>query len=246
MKAVVQFLFKLGSPNWFYYKSGPFVPVFGLLCFCLMAYGLVNGLAYAPMDFKQGNSFRIIYIHVPTSFVALSCYYMMAAMGAIFLIWRTKMAEIVLHCSATIGAAMSFLSLFTGAVWGKPTWGAWWVWDARVTSMLVLFFLYLGIVALSQAYEREDLGTKAASILALVGTVNIPIIYWSVDWWYALHQGATLKLTEDSKMAPEMLQPLLYMIAGVYCFYVFLLLVHSRAEILKREQRKQWVRELVK
>ena len=246
MKSLVQFFFKLGSPQWFYRVSGPLVPVFAVLALGLIAWGLTLGLLYAPMDFKQGNSYRIIYIHVPSSFVALSCYYMMALLAAVYLIWRTKMAEIVLRCCAVIGAAVTFISLVTGAIWGKPTWGTWWVWDARVTSMLVLFFIYMGIYALAKAYEREELGSKAEAILALVGTVNIPIIYWSVDWWFALHQGATLKLTEKSAMESSMLFPLLVMIAATYCLYILLILLHSRADILRSEQRKQWVKELVK
>ncbi|NRB41695.1 MAG: cytochrome c biogenesis protein CcsA [Pseudomonadales bacterium] len=246
MKSLVQFFFKLGSPNWFYKVSSYLVPVFALLSIGLMSWGLVAGLLYAPMDFKQGNSYRIIYIHVPSSFIALSCYYMMALLAAVYLIWRTKMAAIVLRSCAVIGAAMTFIALVTGAIWGKPTWGTWWVWDARVTSMLVLFFIYMGIFALSKAYEREELGSKAAAILALVGTVNIPIIYWSVDWWFALHQGATLKLTEKSAMDSAMLFPLLVMIAATYCLYVLLILLHSRAEIIRSEQRKQWVKDLVK
>lgn len=245
MKPIIQFFFKLGSPNWFYGATGFLVPIFALLSFGLIGWGLIEGLLYAPMDAKQGNSYRIIYIHVPTSFVSLSCYYMMALLAAVYLIWRTKMAEIVLRTCAAVGAAMTFISLISGAVWGKPTWGTWWVWDARVTSMLVLFFIYMGIYALSKAYEREELGSKAAAILALVGTVNIPIIYWSVDWWFALHQGATLKLTEQSAIDSAMLFPLLIMIAATYCLYILLILLHSRAEIIRCEQRKQWVKELV-
>ena len=244
MKSIIQFLFKLGSPQWFYKVTTWLVPVFALASALLLGWGLVEGLLYAPMDFKQGNSYRIIYIHVPSSFVALSCYYMMAILAAIYLIWRTKMAEVVLKSCAIVGAAMTFVSLITGAIWGKPTWGTWWVWDARVTSMFVLFFIYIGIYALAKAYEREELGAKAAAILALVGTVNIPIIYRSVDWWFALHQGSTLKLTEKSAIDSSMLFPLLIMIAGTYSFYAFLILQHSRVEILRIEQRKQWVREL--
>ena len=246
MKALVQFLFKLGSPQWFYKNTAWLVPIFAVLTLGLLSWGLIQGLLYAPMDFKQGNSYRIIYIHVPSSFIALSCYYMMAALAAVYLIWRTKMAEIVLRSCAVIGAAMTFISLVTGAIWGKPTWGTWWVWDARVTSMLVLFFIYMGIYALSKAYEREELGSKAAAVLTLVGTVNIPIIYWSVDWWFALHQGASLKLTEKSALDSSMLFPLLVMIAATYCLYGLLILLHSRAEILRSEERKQWVKELVK
>jgi heme exporter protein C len=241
-----KFFHQLGSPRWFYQISGRFLPWLMALSLVLLVTGIIWGLAFAPMDYKQGNSFRIIYIHVPAAFISLAGYYIMAIAGAIALIWRMKMADIMMRACAPIGAAMTFIALVTGAIWGKPTWGTWWVWDARITSMLILFFLYLGVMALSQAYQRVELGTKAAAILALVGTVNIPIIYKSVDWWYSLHQPATLKLTQKPSMAPEMLWPLLIMIAGFYLFYAVLLILHSRAEILHREQRTQWVRELIK
>ncbi|CAA0122333.1 Heme exporter protein C [BD1-7 clade bacterium] len=241
-----QLYHKLGSPRWFYQMSGRWLPWLAVIAAVLLMTGTIWGLFYAPADFKQGNSFRIIYIHVPAAFIALAGYYIMAIAGAIALIWRMKMAEVVLRVCAPIGAAMTFIALFTGAVWGKPTWGTWWVWDARITSMLVLFFLYLGVLALAQAYERDELGSKAAAILALVGTVNIPIIYKSVDWWYSLHQPATLKLTEKPSMHPDMLWPLLIMVVGTYVLYAVLVIIHARAEILRREQRTSWVKELVK
>lgn len=241
-----QFFHKLGSPKWFYNISGKVLPYLAFVAIALLVVGAVWGLAFAPMDYKQGNSFRIIYIHVPTAFVALAGYYLMATAGAISLIWRMKMAGIVLKVTAPIGAAMTFLALFTGAVWGKPTWGTYWVWDARITSMLILLFLYLGIHALMQAFSREDLAEKSAAILALVGTVNIPIIYKSVDWWYTLHQPATLKLTEKPSMHPDMLWPLLIMIAGVYAFFALVIMLHARVEILRREKKTGWVQSLVK
>ena len=150
-----------------------------------------------------------------------------------------------MKAAAPVGAAFTFIALFTGAVWGKPTWGTWWEWDARITSMLVLLFLYLGVVALYEAFDNKEAAGKACAVLSLVGMVNIPIIYKSVDWWYSLHQPATLKLTEKSSMAPEMLWPLLIMIAGFYTLYAALLLLHGRAEVLRQEQRTRWVEELV-
>ena len=240
-----KFFHQLGSPRWFYRISGKLLPWLMVISLALLSVGTVWGLAFAPMDFKQGNSFRIIYIHVPAAFISLAGYSIMAAAGFVVLVWRMKMADIVLRACAPIGAAMTFIALVTGAIWGKPTWGTYWVWDARITSMLVLFFLYLGVIALANAYQREELGTRASAILALVGTVNIPIIYKSVDWWYSLHQPATLKLTQKPSMAPEMLWPLLIMIAAFYIFYAVLVMLYARAEILQREQRTQWVKELV-
>ncbi len=240
------FYHKLGSPKWFYDISGKWLPWLAGLTAVLLATGAVWGLLYAPVDFKQGNSYRIIFLHVPVSFIALVGYYIMAIAGAITLIWRMKLAEVVMRACAPIGAAMTFLALISGAIWGKPTWGTWWVWDARITSMLVLFFLYLGVIALGEAFTNKDAGTKASAVLALVGTVNIPIIYKSVDWWYSLHQPATIKFTEESSMHPDMLYPLMIMIGAFYLLYAVLLILHARGEILYREHRTQWVKDLVK
>ena len=236
--------YRLGSPRWFYQKSGKWLPWLAIASLLLLSVGLVLGLGFAPQDAKQGNSFRIIYVHVPASFLALAGYYVMAIAGAIGLIWKMKLADMVMKSAAPIGAVLTFIALFTGAVWGKPTWGTYWVWDARITSMLILFFLYLGVIALHQAYTSQDMASKAASILALVGTVNIPIIYKSVDWWYTLHQPATIKLTKAPTMHPDMFKPLFIMILGFYCFYALVLILNTRLEILRRERRTSWVAEL--
>lgn len=211
----------------------------------LLLIGTVWGLAYAPADFRQGNSYRIIYVHVPVAVVSLVGYYLMAAAGAISLIWKMKMADIVMKSCAPIGAAMTLLALVSGAIWGKPTWGTWWVWDARITSMLILLFLYIGVIALYDAYDNKEAAGKACAVLSLVGMVNIPIIYKSVDWWYSLHQPATIKLTGGSTIDNSMLQPLLVMALGFYCFYALSLVLYARAEILNRERNTQWVRELL-
>lgn len=239
------FYHKMGSPRWFYQISSRFLPWLVIAAVVLLVVGAVWGLAYAPMEGKQGNSYRIMYIHVPAAVISLAGYYIMATAGAINLIWRMKVADVVVKSAAPIGAAMTFLTLVTGAIWGKPTWGTWWVWDARNTSMLVLLFLYLGISALYEAFEREEQAGRACAILALVGTVNIPIIYKSVDWWFTLHQPASLKLTEPSTMHPSMWQPLMLMIAAFYIMYGALLTLRARTEILHRESRKQWVKDLV-
>jgi heme exporter protein C len=211
----------------------------------LLVTGLVWGMGFAPEDVRQGNSFRIIYLHVPAAFLALAGYFLMASAGAVGLIWKMKLSYMVMKCAAPIGAAITFVALFTGAVWGKPTWGSYWVWDARVTSMLILFFLYVGVMALRNAFHSQEAGNKASAVLALVGTVNIPIIYKSVDWWFTLHQPSTIKLTSAPTMHPDMFQPLLVMILGFYCFYALALLLSVRVEILKRERKTAWVREIV-
>lgn len=240
-----QWFHRLGSPRWFYEKTSRWSPWLGVITLVLFLVGITWGLAYAPIDSKQGNSYRIIYIHVPAAFLALAGYYVMAIAGAVGLIWRMKLSFMVMKSAAPIGAVLTFISLVTGAIWGKPTWGTWWVWDARITSMLILFFLYLGVIALQGAYQSRDMGNKSSAILSLVGMINIPIIYKSVDWWFTLHQPATLKLTGGSSIDPSMAYPLLLMIAAFYGLYAWLLMAWTRTEILEQEQKTKWVGELL-
>ncbi len=241
-----QWFHRLGSPRWFYEKTHCWMTWIALASLLLFTAGLVWGLGFAPADAKQGNSYRIIFIHVPASFLALAGYYIMAINGAVGIIWRMKLPFMMMKCAAHIGATLTFISLVTGAIWGKPTWGTWWEWDARITSMLILFFLYLGIIALQEAYQNQEAADKTCAILALVGMVNIPIIYKSVDWWYTLHQPATLKLTEASSISPTMAYPLILMIMAFYGVYAWLLISHTNVEILRREKKTKWVQELVK
>jgi heme exporter protein C len=240
-----QWFHRLGSPRWFYEKTTAWLPWLAVLSIALVSTASVWGLAFAPDDFKQGNSYRIIYIHVPAAFLALAGYYIMAISGAVGLIWKMKLPFMVMKSAAPIGALLTFVSLITGSIWGKPTWGTWWEWDARITSMLILFFLYLGMIALQQAFMHRDTADKASAVLALVGMVNIPIIYKSVDWWNTLHQPATIKFTSKSTIDPSMLYPLLVMVIGFYCFYALVLLLYTRVEILRREHRTQWVSDLI-
>lgn len=236
---------RLGSPRWFYQKTNRWLPWLGTITTLLLVVGLIWGLAYAPEDARQGNSFRIIYIHVPASVLALAGYYIMAISGAVGLIWKIKLSYMVMHAAAPLGAALTFVALFTGAVWGKPTWGTYWVWDARITSMLILLFLYLGVLLLRHAYTGIETANKSSAILSLVGMVNIPIIYKSVDWWQTLHQPATIKFTGAPSMHPDMFAPLVVMIVGFYCFYALVLILNTRAQILERERKASWVKELV-
>jgi len=240
-----QWFHRLGSPRWFYEKTTPWLPWLAVISAALIITGIVWGLAFAPADYKQGNSYRIIYIHVPAAFLALAGYYIMAISGAVGLIWKMKLPYMVMKSAAPIGAILTFISLVTGSIWGKPTWGTWWEWDARITSMLILFFLYLGMIALQQAFQHRDTADKASAVLALVGMVNIPIIYKSVDWWNTLHQPATIKFTSKSSIDPSMLYPLLVMVIGFYVFYALVLLLNTRIEVLRRENRTQWVNDLV-
>jgi len=244
-EALKRLYHRMGSPKWFYEISARWLPWFAIPAALFMIVGTVWGLAFAPADYQQGNSFRIIYIYVPAAILAQSAYAMMAIAGAIYLIWRMKMAAWVAAAIAPIGASFCFIALITGAIWGKPTWGTWWVWDARLTSMLLLLFLYFGVMALQKAMDTEDTSAKAGAILSLVGLVNIPIIKYSVEWWNTLHQPATLKLTEESTMAMDMLIPLLIMIVGFYLLFATLIFMRTRNSVLWHERKKNWVKKLV-
>ena len=239
-----QWFHRLGSPKWFYEKTSWCPFWLGLISVVLLLIGCAWGLGFAPADYKQGNSYRIIYIHVPASFLALAGYYLMAIAGAIGLIWRMKISFMVMKSAAPLGAALTFVSLVTGAIWGKPTWGTWWEWDARITSMLILFFLYLGIIALQESFTNQDSADRTCAILSLVGTVNIPVIYKSVDWWFSLHQGATIKLMGNSSIDFSMAYPLITMIVAFYVAYAWLLINRTRVEILDRERRSRWVQDM--
>ena len=235
---------RLGSPRPFYEISGVILPSAGILCLFFLAVGFIWALGFAPPDYQQGHSVRIMYIHVPAAIVAQSSYMMMATAGAVFLIWRIKIADMALQCAAPIGASLTFLALVTGAIWGKPTWGTWWVWDARLTSTLVLLFLFIGVIVLRSAKEGSESVGRATAILAVVGLINLPIIKFSVDWWFTLHQPSSFSLTESPSMPPEMWLPLLVMVVGFYLFFFFIWTHRVRTEILKREHRSQWVRSI--
>ncbi len=237
---------RMGSPRSFYAIAERAAPWFLGVGVAAIVVGLVWGLAFAPPDYQQGNSFRIMYLHVPTAILAQSVYLMIGAAGLVLLVWRMKLADMLIVAAAPFGLAMTALALITGAIWGKPTWGTWWVWDARTTSMLVQLFLYFGLIALRQAIPREETAGRACAILAVVGTVNIPIIKYSVDWWLTLHQPSTFKLTEAPSMPPEMYLPLLVSVIGFYALFGGLAFARTANVILERERATQWVRALVR
>lgn len=239
-----RFWYRLGSPRHFYALAGAWIPWLAAAALLLLGTGIVWGLLFAPPDYQQGHSFRIIYVHVPAASLALSAYIAMAAVGVVVLVWRMKMAEIMLQAMAVPGAVLCALALFSGALWGKPTWGTYWFWDARITSMLVLLFLYLGVIALGSAIASPVLAARATSVLAIVGAVNIPIIKYSVEWWNTLHQSATFKLTEKPAMAPEMYQPLIFSLLGLYVLFALVVMLRVRNAILLRESDAQWVKGL--
>ena len=233
---------KLGSPKWFFEISMGWPRAFGLAAAVLLTVGCVWGLAIAPADYQQGNSFRIMYVHVPAAMLAQSIYLLMGTCGVIVLVWRMKLADMVLKNAVPIGMAMAALALFTGSIWGAPTWGTWWEWDGRTTSTLVLLFLYFGVYALRQSIPSADAASRACAVLAIVGMINIPIIKYSVEWWATLHQPPLRLVGENPSMPPSMYLPLIVNILGFYCFLGAVLLMRTRLEILVRERGTQWVR----
>ncbi len=241
---MMNFLHRLASPPHFYRISGRLLPWLGALFAILLVAGLVGGLYLAPPDYQQGDSFRIMYIHVPAAWMSLFVYMVMAGAGLIVLVWRIKLAELVAIHSAPIGASFTFLALVTGSIWGKPMWGTWWVWDARLTSELILLFLYLGVIGLYNAIEDKRAAARAISILALVGVVNIPIIHYSVEWWNTLHQGPTVTRFDKPAIATSMLIPLLLMALAFKVYYLLALLMRLRLALLEREANSRWVAEL--
>lgn len=217
----------------FYSLSNYLIPVFSVFLLVSGIYGAVGGLCLAPADYQQGDAFRIIYVHVPSAFLSLFIYFIMAFFSVISLIFRIKLAELIVSGSVNLGSWFTFLALFTGCIWGKPMWGAWWVWDARLTSELILLFLYLGVIALRSAIPERHIATQATAILLTLGLANIPIIHYSVYWWNTLHQGTTIRLLGPSLIEPTMLYPLLSMIVAFLSFYFIILLLHIRCEALE-------------
>jgi heme exporter protein C len=236
---------KLGSPPHFYRIAGNWLPWLGTIFLLLLVAGVYGGLILAPPDYQQGESYRIIFVHVPSAWMSLFIYMVMAACGVVVLVWRMKIAEIVLISSAPIGASFTFLALATGSLWGKPMWGTWWVWDARLTSELILLFLYLGVIGLHGAIEDKRIAARAIAILAIVGMVNIPIIHYSVEWWNSLHQGPTVTKFDEPSIHWSMLIPLLLMALAFQVYYLLALFQSCRAELLQRERNSKWVEELI-
>jgi heme exporter protein C len=235
---------KLASPPHFYDISAKMIPWFGIPGLLMIAYGTWTGLFVAPADYQQGDAFRIIYVHVPAAYLSMMAYMTMAISAGIGLIWRIKLSHAVAAAAAPLGAWFTFLALMTGAIWGRPMWGTWWEWgDPRLTSELIMLFLYFGYMALRAAIDDTVKADKASAVLALVGAVNIPIIHFSVEWWSSLHQGATIIREGGPAMPAEMLVPLLTNIFGFTLLFGALLLVRVRTEVLFRERRKHWVRE---
>ncbi len=237
---------RFASPPHFYRLAATLAPWLMAPALILIGYGVYAGLFLAPMDYQQKDAFRIIYVHVPSAYLSVMAYMIMAISGGIGLIWRIKLAHAVAAAAAPLGAAFTFLALATGSIWGKPMWGTWWEWgDPRMTSELILLFLYFGYMALRAAIDDTAKADKASAVLALVGIVNVVIVHFSVEWWSSLHQGQTLMRKDGPAMDPAMLYPLLANIFGFTLLFGSLLLRRVRTEVLFRERRTRWVREMI-
>ena len=238
--------FTFASPVRFYALSGMTLPWLWAACLALSAAGLYIGFFVAPTDATQGEAYRVIFIHVPAAWMSMVLYLVMAFWAAIGWAFNARLASMVARAIAPTGAMFTFLALWTGAFWGKPTWGTWWVWDARLTSELILLFLYLGYMALVNAIDDTRRADQAGALVAVVGAVNVPIIYFSVKWWNTLHQGATISMTAAPKMAQTMLTAMLLMTFAFWAYAFAVVFMRTRAIVVEREQHTEWVSEMVR
>ena len=236
--------FTFAAPSRFYALAGACLPWLWGLTITLALAGLWMGFFVAPTDATQGESYRIIFIHVPAAWMSMLLYLVMAGWAAVGWAFNARLASMVARAIAPTGAMFTFLALWTGSFWGKPTWGTWWVWDARLTSELILLFLYLGFIALTEAIDDTRRADQAGALLAVIGAVNIPVIYFSVRWWNTLHQGATISATAAPKMATTMLQAMLLMTFAFWAYAFAVVFMRTRALILERERHTEWARDL--
>ncbi|MCX7891718.1 MAG: heme ABC transporter permease [Burkholderiales bacterium] len=236
--------FYFAAPNTFYPLAGKMVPWFAVAAAVFAAIGLYIGFFVAPTDFQQGEGYRIIFVHVPAAWMSMFLYVVMAFWAAVGLAFNTRLSSMMAQAIAPTGALMTFLALWTGSLWGKPMWGTWWVWDARLTSELILLFLYIGFMALQASIDDPRRADRAGAVLAIVGVINVPIIYFSVQWWNTLHQGASVSLTRSPSMATTMLWGMLVMALAAWMYSIAVVLVRVRAIILERERNADWVRDL--
>ena len=232
------------APQTFYGLAGVCWKPLALLALALALAGMWVGFMVAPTDAQQGEGYRIIFVHVPVSWMSMIIYLAMAFWGVVCLVFRARLAGMLSQALAPTGALFAFLSLWTGALWGKPMWGAWWVWDARLTSELILFFLYIGFIALTSAIQDPRRADRAGALVAIVGAVNVPIIYFSVKWWNTLHQGASVSLTRAPSMAQTMLWGMLLMALACWVYALAIVLYRTRSLILQRERHADWVAQL--
>tara|TARA_B100000470_G_C19744606_1_gene370832 strand:- start:365 stop:1126 length:762 start_codon:yes stop_codon:yes gene_type:complete len=234
---------KMGSPPGFFNWSTKWCFFIGLLSFLVLTVGLIWGIFYAPTDYKQGDIYRIIFMHVPAAILSQSILLLMASFGFILIVWRAKIAGMFVRAAAPVGASFTLLALLSGSIWGHPTWGTWWVWDARLTSTLLLFFIYTAIIGLYSSTDNKITADRSISLLSIVGIAIIPIIKKSVDWWQTLHQPSTFSLTSSPSMSYEMYLPLAICVVGFYLLFIYILLLRLRVEILYRERDTSWVKD---
>jgi len=244
MNTLALWFHRIGSPPTAYRLAGRITPWMYGIGAVLGAVALYGGLVLAPPDYQQGDAYRIIFIHVPSAWMSLFAYLFMAANAFVALVWRIKLSEILAMASAPIGAAFTLVTLVTGALWGKPMWGTWWTWDARLTSELVLLFLYLGVIGLYHAIDDRRQAARAAGFLALIGIVNLPIVHFSVNWWNTLHQGSTVRLLGPSKIDAAMAWPLLLMALATHLWFFGSVLARTRNGLLELDAGKEWVRSI--
>ena len=244
MNALTLWFHRMGSPPTAYRVAGRLVPWCYGIGLALALVALYGGLVLAPRDYQQGDAYRIIFVHVPCAWMGLFAYFFMAANAFVALVWRIKLSEVLAMAAAPVGAAFTFVTLVTGSLWGKPMWGTWWTWDARLTSELVLLFLYLGVIGLHAAVEDRRQAARAAGFLALVGVVNIPIVHFSVNWWNTLHQGSTVRLLGPSKIDASMAWPLLLMAIATHVWFFGSVLARARIGLLELDGGKDWVRAI--
>ena len=242
---IKKFIHQFASPKTYLFQVERFYN--SIFCSSLVIYifSVIWGLLFTPVDFVQGNSFRIIYLHVPASFLSQSLYIAMAIASVTYLIWRVKLAAYLIISIAPIGAMTTFIALISGSIWGIPTWGTWWQWDARITSTLILFIMYLGLISLHSSFSNYEKADRLLSWLVIVGAVNIPIIKKSVDWWSTLHQSASITLTDKPSIDSQMLYPLIGSTIGFFGLILCLVLLSSKNKILLREQTKSWIKDYV-
>jgi heme exporter protein C len=236
--------FTFAAPPRFDALAAALIPWLWVAAGLLGAAGLYMGFFVAPTDATQGESYRIIFIHVPAAWMSMVIYLAMAGWAAVGWMFNARMAAMLAHALAPTGALFTFIALWTGAFWGKPAWGTWWVWDARLTSELILLFLYLGYIALTEAIDDVRRADKAGALVAIVGAINVPIIYFSVRWWNTLHQGATISATAAPKMASTMLSAMLLMTFAFWAYAFAVVFMRTRAIVVERESHAEWVREL--
>lgn len=238
---------QLGSPKWFYELTGRWLPWLVAAMSLLLLVGIVWALLFVPADYQQGNTIRIMYIHVPFASISLAFFPLMAIAGTVTLVWKIKLADMIAKTAAPLGAWFTALALASGSIWGSDIWGTWWIWDGRLTSMLLQLFLLIGVISLRSALEDTDAAAKACAVLSIVGCINVFVIKYSVDWWNTLHQPASpITTSGEGPNGPEIWVPLVIMIFAIYLFFAVALILSTRNEILQRERRAQWVQDLVR